>query len=111
MQPRCTIPHDLSDIFAIHPKNLVDVFERWIIEVQLEKKQNDFDIVNYLLGLQTDRGEQAEKDNVEGSAATDQRPSAKEHGLMKLIDLAASIRRDGLSNPISLVQHGDHYEI
>ena len=30
---------------------------------------------------------------------------------MKLIDLAASIRRDSLSNPVSLVRHPDHYEI
>ena len=30
---------------------------------------------------------------------------------MKIVDLAASIRRDGLSNPISLVRHSDHYEL
>ncbi len=111
IQPRCSIPHDLRDIFALHPNNLVDIFERWIIEVELEKGQKNFDIVNYLLGQETDRGEQAENDPGESGTANSHPPSIKELALMKLIDLAASIRRDGLSNPISLVRRADHYEI
>lgn len=110
IQPRYSIPHDLTDIFALHPRNLVDIFERWIIEVQLETGQKDFDILPYLHGAATHRGEQAESDNADASAA-DQPPSSKELGLMKIVDLAASIRRDGLSNPISLVRHHDHYEL
>jgi len=110
IQPRYSIPHDLTDIFAFHPKNIVDIFERWVIEVQLEKGQKDYDILNFLLGTATDRGERAESQDGEG-APSGQMASSKELALMKLIDLAASIRRDGLSNPISLVQHNDHYEI
>ncbi len=110
IQPRYSVPHDLTDIFALHPSNVVDIFERWIIEVQLERGQNDFDIINFLLGTATDRGARAESDNGEGSAAG-QPASVKEVALMKLIDLAASIRRDGLTNPISLVRHDGHYEI
>ena len=109
IQPRYSVPHDLTDIFALHPKNIVDIFERWIIEVQLETGQKKFDILNYLLGKATDRGDQAESDDTESNAST--LASPKETALMKLIDLAASIRRDGLSNPITLVQHDDHYEI
>ena len=110
IQPRYSIPHDLTDIFALHPKNLIDIFERWIIEVQLEKGQKDYDILNFLLGSATDRGERAESQDGETSPSGPV-TSSKEFALMKLIDLAASIRRDGLSNPISLVQHDDHYEI
>ena len=109
MQPRYSIPHDIADIFALEPKNIVDIFERWIIEVQLETGQKHFDIVNYLKGQATDRGAQAESD--EADVDTNAMPSPKEIALMKLIDLAASIRRDGLANPITLVQQGDHYEI
>ena len=109
-QPRYSVPHDLTDIFALHPNNLVDIFERWIIEVQLERSQNDYDILNFLLGSATDRGERAESN--EGEAQAPGQPaSAKELALMKLIDLAASIRRDGLSNPVSLVRRDSHYEI
>ena len=109
VQPRYAIPHDLTDIFALHPDNIVDIFERWIIEVQLERGQNDYDIVNFLLGSLTDRGERAESS--EGEAASSQAASSKELALMKLIDLAASILRDGLSNPISLVQRDGRYEL
>ena len=110
IQPRYSIPHDLTDIFELHPNNIVDIFERWIIEVQLEKGQKDYDILNYLLGSATERGEGAESDSADSSPSP-QLASTKELALMKLIDLAASIRRDGLSNPISLVQHEDRYEI
>ena len=110
IQPRYSIPHNLTDIFAFNPKNIVDIFERWIIEVQLEKGQKDYDIINYLLGSATDRGERVESEDGEAPPAS-QLASGKELALMKLIDLAASIRRDGLSNPISLVQHDDRYEI
>ena len=111
IQPRYSIPHDLTDIFALHPNNIVDIFERWIIEVQLETGQKDFDIVPYLLGQATDRGQDAENENGDAGQTANQLPSAKETALMKLIDLAASIRRDSLSNPVSLVRHPDHYEI
>ena len=110
IQPRNSIPHNLTDIFAFSPKNIVDIFERWIIEIQLEKEQTDYDILNFLLGAATDRGERAESEDGEAASLV-QLASGKELALMKLIDLAASIRRDGLSNPISLVRHKDHYEI
>lgn len=110
IQPRYSIPHDLTDIFALQPANVVDILERWILEIQLEPGKQAFDIVNYLRGQATDRGALAETD--ESPAADDDLPtSTKYAALMKLIDLAASIRRDGLSNPISLVHHGDRYEI
>ena len=67
IQPRYSIPHDLTDIFALHPNNIVDIFERWIIEVQLETGQKDFDIVPYLLGQATDRGQDAENENGDAS--------------------------------------------
>ena len=110
IQPRYSIPHDLTDIFALHPRNLVDIFERWIIEVQLETGRKDFDILPYLRGAATHRGQLAETDGGDANPA-DQLPSSKEQALMKIVDLAASIRRDGLSNPISLVRLSDHYEI
>ncbi len=110
IQPRYSIPHDLTDIFALHPRNIVDIFERWIIEVQLETGQKNFDILPYLRGHATDRGKQAENDDADRGSG-EQLQSGKEQALMKIIDLAASIRRDGLSNPISLVRHADHFEI
>ena len=111
MQPRYSIPHDIADIYELKPANILDIFERWIIEVQLEKSDKDYDIVNYLTGEKTERGDHAEREDVETSGPADLLHSSKELALLKLVDLAASIRRDGLSNPISLVRHADHYEI
>ena len=110
IQPRYSIPHDITDIFALDAKYIEDIFQRWIIEVELEKGQKGYDILGFLTGTATDRGERAENQDGETAAAS-QIATSKEYALMKLIDLAASIRRDGLSNPISLVQHDDHYEI
>ncbi len=110
IQPRYSIPHDLTDIFALQPASVVDILERWILEIQLEPGKQTFDIVNYLRGHATDRGALVETDE-SPSADDDQPASTKYAALMKLVDLAASIRRDGLSNPISLVHHGDRYEI
>ncbi len=110
IQPRYSIPHDLSDIFALQPSTVVDILERWILEVQLETRQKEFDIVSHLRGQATDRGALVETDEAP-SPDGDQHAASKHAALMKLIDLAASIRRDGLSNPISLVHHGDRYEI
>ena len=109
-QPRYSIPHDLSDMFTLQPGTVADILERWILEVQLETREKDFDIVRYLRGEITDRGALAEND--ETPAQDSERPASSKHAsLMKIIDLAASIWRDGLSNPISLVHHGDRYEI
>lgn len=111
MQPRYSIPHDLTDIYELKSENIVDIFERWIIEVQLEKAEKDFDITNFLTGDETTRGDRAENDDADSSSLAGLPHSSKEFALMKLVDLAASIRRDGLSNPISLVRHADHFEI
>lgn len=111
MQPRYSIPHDIADIYALKSDNILEILERWIIEVQLEKSDKNFDVLNYLAGEKTERGDHAERDEVDASGLAGLMHSSKELALMKLVDLAASIRRDGLSNPISLVRHPDHYEI
>jgi ParB-like chromosome segregation protein Spo0J len=110
IQPRYAIPHVISDIYTIKSDNMVDIFTRWVEEVQLERKQ-EFDIQAYLLGDQTLRGEQAEAPEEELPAISTTSISNLEKSLMKIVDLAASIRRDGLSNPVSLVRHDGFYEI
>lgn len=110
IQPRYTIPHDLTEIYQFTPDNIPDIFGRWIADVELERK-SDFNILNFLLGSDTVRGSQVEKDETELTALSTKPSHPKEKSLMKIIDLAASIRRDGLSNPISLVRQDNHFEI
>jgi len=110
-QPRYTIPHSLTDIYTVHSDNIIDIFQRWIEEVKLERAQGEFDITSYLLGENTSRGEQAEKPDEELTSISTSPPSNIEKSLMKIVDLAASIRRDGLTNPISVVRRGNNYEL
>lgn len=110
-QPRNVIPHDLSRIIKIVPNNMLTLFERWIKDVELERKSN-FDILGYLRGEETTRGTQAEQLSEDDTPKNlPQMISSKEISLMKIVDLAASIRRDGLTNPISVVQRDGLYEI
>lgn len=111
MQPRHSVPHDLTELYPLSAENIVGIYERWIIEVQLEKTQKDFDVTNYLLGHATERGNRVENDDNDASAGAEMVNSIKEDSLMKIVDLAASIRRDGLSNPISLARKQGRYEI
>ncbi len=112
LQPRYAIPHVLTDIYQVNADNMVAIFERWIQEIQLSRgSHGDFNLEAYLLGADTTRGQQAEKDIDELTSISTEPSSNIERAFMKIVDLAASIRRDGLSNPISLVQHGDVYEI
>lgn len=110
IQPRYAIPHAISDIYSVTSDHIVDIFTRWIEEVQLARKQ-EFDVQSYLLGEQTKRGEQAEVPEEELPAIPTSSTSNIEKSLMKIVDLAASIRRDGLSNPVSLVRHDKLYEL
>jgi len=101
----------LTDIYTVHSDNIIDIFQRWIEEVKLERAQGEFDITSYLLGENTSRGEQAEKPDEELTSISTSPPSNIEKSLMKIVDLAASIRRDGLTNPISVVRRGNNYEL
>lgn len=111
LQPRYAIPHVLTDIYQVNADNMVAIFERWIQEIQLIPPHRDFNLRAYLLGADTTRGQQAEKDIDELTSISTEPSSNIERAFMKIVDLAASIRRDGLSNPVSLVQHGNVYEI
>ncbi len=111
IQPRYSIPHVLTDIYTVQSDTIEDIFQRWIEEVKLERAQGDFDITSYLLGENTSRGEQAEKPDDELTPISTNPPSNIEKSLMKIVDLAASIRRDGLSNPVSLVHRDGYYEL
>ena len=82
IQPRYSIPHDLADIFTLQPSSVIEILERWIIEIQLEPARKNFDITAYLRGQATDRGALAETDD--SPAGEDEQPAnARFAALMK----------------------------
>jgi len=111
LQPRYAIPHFMTDRQSINADNLKVIFERWLKEIQVKRK-GEFDLDAYLTGGETERGKQATKSEDDELTVISTDPKfVIEKSFMKIVDLAASIRRDGLSNPISLVRHDNTYEI
>lgn len=112
LQPRYAIPHTLTDIFQVNADNMVTIFERWMYEIGEGRTHGNFDLDAHLTGGDTARGKQASKIEDEELPAISTDPVSNiERSFMKIVDLAASIRRDGLSNPVSLVRRDNFYEI
>lgn len=115
-QPRRAIPSAVRHYWAgtSDAEAIANLFRFWLKEVELERRGKLLDIDAYLDGKATERGQQADAQESRDDAL-DQISTNKikplESALLKVVDLAASIRRDGLLNPISVVQRGDKFEI
>lgn len=91
-QPRRTIP------FAVRERwnaSMDSLFETWKNEIDRERGDSDFDIQELLA--------------VEGDEVRNPNPKPLEASLLGVIDLAASILRDGLTNPITIVRNKNKY--
>lgn len=103
-QPRRTIPSRIRQAWNGNPANVKELLMIWWGEIQRERgealgiDEAPFDIGAYLEGGHTER---AEDDN------TTYTPGALEQALFNIIMLAASIRRDGLTNPITVAHMGN----
>lgn len=96
-QPRRAIPTEVRFLWTGEPDALPDIFDAWLRLVS-EKRQSNFDLVAYIM---------ADEDAPERS----DHESAIESSLLSLADLASSIRRDGLTNPITVARRGRKYQI
>lgn len=115
-QPRRAIPAVMSQYWTgqIDVESMADFFEHWLNEIDLERQQSHHDafpLDAYLAGEATPRAQDAEGDEEQLEQIPQWRLGPKEAALMPVIELAASIFRDGLVNPISIAQNGALYEI
>lgn len=105
-QPRRAIPSAIRHYWDGNPQNVPYLLTMWVREVEVERGR-PFDAASYLAGTATDRVplvfDEAQLGPVGG------RTGALESALLRVIDLAASIRRDGLTNPITVVYTGGEY--
>lgn len=92
MQPRRVVPSR----FRNGP--LMDQIEAWLDEVETESGRA-FPLEALIMG------------KVEMRAREERQATAQELPLLRLADLAASIRQDGLTNPVTVVGSGDSYLI
>lgn len=95
-QPRRTLPSSVRARVTIQPDHLPDVFNIWIGLIE-EESQRELSIDSFLQG----------SDPVERSDQT----GPIEAAFLDLVELAASIRRDGLTNAITVARMGRNYRL
>ncbi len=109
-QPRRALPSGIRAKWDNTPEDLARVFDEWINTVYHERGEEYAHalITAMLLGEQSQRlSADAESEN----PADEYQPAALEATLLEIVELAASIRRDGLLNPITVVPRGDRYQL
>ncbi len=101
-QPRRTIPHSVRNAWDGDPTTLHEMFAVWLDAIHNERG-SDFPLDAYLL-----------QDDELLADQNDQEPGPLEAHFIEVINLAVSIRQEGLANPISIVQNvanGNIYRI
>ena len=100
-QPRRTIPSSVRRAWDGTPAGVAEMFRIWWGAVQDERGQ-EFDLGAYLADGETERS---------ADQAPTFAPGPLEKAFLTIIDLAASIRRDGLTNPITVAPLGGLYQL
>lgn len=118
MQPRRAIPTVVRQYWSglSDYESMGQFFERWLKEIHLERKAlsgntNPFPLDAHLAGMTTARGEQLQQETDLEQISPSRKIGPKEAALMPVVELAASIKRDGLINPISIAQKDLLWEI
>jgi hypothetical protein len=105
-QPRRAVPfavrQQLTDVSSIG-----EVFQIWQ-ELVGEERGEPFDLAAW---FQTAETAADQPDDTLPDATGGYQPRALEASLLKVVDLAASIYRDGLTNPITVVRTPDGYQL
>lgn len=119
-QPRRVIPTEVRHIWAGDPAQMPALFEAWFAAItrersaRLPKNMSDaerqsrayFDIGAYLEGTYLG-GSGGDEDDPQPQID----PGPLESGFRLIVDLAATIRRDGLINPITVAHAGADYRL
>jgi hypothetical protein len=95
-QPRRTIPHILRVFWNGDGRSLPEVFKQWVKMVERERGSK-FDLELHL----------SAKEDIERN----EQPGPLEETLLGLVELAVSIRADGLTNPITVAPMGLKYRL
>ena len=95
-QPRRTVPSQVRAEWDGSADKVAPVFNRWLEAAEAERG-SPFDLGAYLENLETERTE--DTNNL-------YQPGPIERSFLEVVKLAASIRRDGLTNPITVAPSG-----
>jgi hypothetical protein len=118
-QPRRVIPSEVRHVWTGDPAEITTLFEAWFAAITRERyvrlgavpeaerqARSFFDLGAYLEGTYLG-GASGEEDEDEVSGPV----GPLESGFRQIVDLAATIRRDGLINPITVAHAGVNYRL
>lgn len=107
-QPRRVIPSEVRGNWQGDPQQLPELFTNWLAQIDAIKGYA-FDLDAYLKSAGTERS--LEDKNGEEINPDYEPVNAIEASFLRLAELAASIRREGLTNPISISRTGKNHII
>jgi hypothetical protein len=113
-QPRRVFPSEIRHAWTGNPAEIADLFQAWFLAITSERyermdtlpeavrrEHSYFDVGAYLEGSYLDDSED------DG----DYDPGPIERSFRQVVDLAATIRRDGLINPVTIAHAGVDYRL
>ncbi len=103
-QPRRAVPSSVRSGWSGHPKDIADLFNAWLNAVaqeRLERVLPPFNLDTYLWSEKVEK-QQRNEDEV----YSNEEIGPLERSFLKVVELAISIRRDGLANPVTIQQIG-----
>ncbi len=96
-QPRRAVPFQVRGGWSGEPRDIADLFNTWLNFIAQERhttSQPPFDLDEYLWA---EAVASRERDDL-----PEHQPGPVERAFLKVVELAVSIRRDGLANPVSI---------
>jgi len=111
-QPRRVVPTQIRQYWDGKSRSysIGYMYKKWLYEIMIEKGGTYLDLDAYLQGKVTDRApfniEETSNDQVE-----EVRLGTLTSSFMQIVDLASSIKRDGLTNPITVASSNTDYII
>jgi hypothetical protein len=113
-QPRRVVPSALRAHWDGQPRTVRALLNLWLRQVDRERQERSrpvFDLDAYLMGGETERAPAVLREDEAALSRIGRPYGPLEAGLLEVVDLAASIRRDGLTNPITVVDQGRTFTI
>lgn len=110
-QPRRVIPSGVRQYWNGNSDetSIAQLFEMWLKEIALERKGKTFDLDGYIQGTVTERAPQSLDEIDDKTRNLD--IGAFEQSFLRIVTLAGSIKRDGLTNPITVVARNNQFVI
>jgi hypothetical protein len=109
-QPRRAVPSNVRAYWSGEPKDIADLFNAWLQQINKERKirnQPRFNLDDVLWAESVERQARKEGEHI---SVDDVGPI--ERSFLQVVDLAVSIRRDGLANPITIQRiSGSRYRL